>query len=168
MVGGPGSGRHFRWDSRDTVEGTLSVDVNWLRRRGMLAPGRRFSLAWTCNGEPSGSIGGEARVDALLFRYRCDGESVEQHTRIEWQAWQFGGRRPWFLCPAFGCARRCVKLYASGSYFVCRRCANLAYRSQQESWGNRALTKAQNIREKLGGSRSMCDPFPPRGCPVGC
>lgn len=43
----------------------------------------------------------------------------------------FGGSQPFFLCPACGERRR--YLYLSGATFLCRRCAELNYKSQQEA-----------------------------------
>ena len=44
--------------------------------------------------------------------------------------------------------------------FFCRHCYNLAYGSQQESRPFRLMRKAQNIRERLGGSANLSEPFP--------
>ena len=49
----------------------------------------------------------------------------------------FGGSQTFFLCPACGERRR--YLYQVGATFLCRKCARLNYRSQQETrsdmWG---------------------------------
>ena len=52
-----------------------------------------------------------------------------------------------------------------GIIFACRHCHQLAYECQREPPHYRALNRAQAIREKLGGSGSMADPFPskPKG-----
>ena len=56
-------------------------------------------------------------------------------------------------------------LYGPGKYFLCRRCYDLVYESQRENRMNRALRRAQTIRERLGGSANMTKPFPgkPKG-----
>ena len=76
----------------------------------------------------------------------------------------YGGHRTWFLCPARGCGRRVAILYA-GNIFACRHCYGLAYHSQRVQGYQRALSHAQAIRVKLGGSGSLADPFPskPKG-----
>ncbi len=56
----------------------------------------------------------------------------------------FGGKRYWFLCPAEDegkpCNRRVGVLYFIRGEYACRRCANLAYASQQKNHvGSRAI-----------------------------
>lgn len=84
-----------------------------------------------------------------------DGEPDIDRTRLP-----SGGERPWFLCPS--CRRRCGKLYAIRSRYVCRKCGELSYESQSETSHYRALRKAQKIRARLGGSGNMAEPFPSR------
>jgi hypothetical protein len=51
-------------------------------------------------------------------------------------------------------------LYGANSIFACRYCYDLVYESQRERPDQRALTRAQAIRERLGGSGSMAEDFP--------
>jgi hypothetical protein len=80
----------------------------------------------------------------------------------------YGGRRWWFVCPRIVsgrvCGRRVRKLFrAPGEeYFACRQCCDLRYASQREDNMRRALSKAQAIRLRLGGSAAMDDEFPPK------
>jgi hypothetical protein len=71
----------------------------------------------------------------------------------------YGGKRPWFLCPARGCGRRVAVLYGGG-IFACRHCHRLAYQSQREQPHSRAM-----IRTTWGGSPSLGESFPakPKG-----
>lgn len=84
---------------------------------------------------------------------------------LEWTPCNFGGERPWFLCPGARCGSRVAVLYGPEKYFLCRHCYNLSYESQRENTMYRALHKAQAIRERLGGSANMTLPFPekPKG-----
>jgi hypothetical protein len=83
-----------RWlfGARDTCESCKSLDVRHLHRRG------RLFAAWTCAGEPSGSIRVRTEPDALILSYctrHFPGEvkDTEQRVPITWTACHFGGRR---------------------------------------------------------------------------
>ena len=55
-----------------------------------------------------------------------------------------------------------AKLYLKHGYFLCRHCHDLAYSSQREGRQEAALRRCQRIRQKLGGSAKMAEPFPDR------
>lgn len=175
---GRGSGNWYRWDKRDTVEGYRRLDVRQLHREGVLRPGAAGTWGWwNGDGERVARIGYAARggfegkVEAVELRYTAtsqDGEpeDVQYKVPVTWTACHYGGARPWFLCPGVvdgrHCGRRVAVLYAADSYFLCRHCYGLAYASQQEGRALRLLHKAQATRERLGGSASMDQPFPPK------
>jgi hypothetical protein len=170
LMGGCGSGSWYRGSSKNTVEGCKSLDVNWLNRKGYLASGMWATVRWTRNGEDSGNISLRAEVGRIVLEYRSrsgggDWESVTEPVRLTWTWCNYGGQRPWFICPGAGCGRRVGKLYAAGRYFLCRHCYDLAYDCQRETAHDRLLRKAQNIRQRLGGSASIAEPFPwkPKG-----
>jgi hypothetical protein len=56
-------------------------------------------------------------------------------------------------------------LYGAGRYFLCRHYYDLTYESQAEDLPTRLILKAQKIRQRLGGTASLIDPFPqqPKG-----
>ena len=165
-MGGSGSGN--RWQSgKPTTANYNSVDVRRFARDGFLTPGTWFGWQWTRDGEVVSSIGVRVADGALTFSYRLgssdeDGQSVQATAPLEWTPCHYGGSRPWFRCPS--CYRRCAKLYLSGRV-GCQACFDLAYESQREDAGTRALTRAQDIRVRLGGSPSLGDFFPekPKG-----
>ena len=105
----------------------------------------------------------------LLFRHRSgpgsEWEDVKETVPLEWTPCNFGGVRPWFICPGVGCGRRVAVLYGPGRYFLCRHCYDLRYASQREDKTHRALRRAQKVRERLEGSTNMREPFPekPKG-----
>jgi hypothetical protein len=84
---------------------------------------------------------------------------------LEWTSCNFGGERPWFICPRAGCGRRVAVFYGAGKYLLCRHCYDLRYESQRENTTHRALRRAQKIRERLGVGVNMMEPFPekPKG-----
>lgn len=171
-MGGVGSGNWYRSSKKTTTDETHSVDVRYLHRNGLLSPGRWFSLRWSRAGRETGSIRGAVEGTEsperviLLYRHRSgsagEWEDVRESVPLAWTACNFGGERPWFMCPGAGCGRRVAVLYAPGRYFLCRHCYDLSYQSQQDNAMYRALHKAQGIRERLGGSANMMEPFPER------
>lgn len=166
-MGGSGSGNWYRCCSKNTADGLLWLDINWLHRHGYLHPASWAMLSWKRRGEQSGSITLRSEGERLILsyqqrrRYRDDAwEPVEQPVHLTWTPCYYGGRRAWFICPGFGCGRRVGKLYAGGRYFLCRHCYDLAYESQRESRASRLQSKAQDIRRRLGGDPSSLAPFP--------
>ncbi len=174
-MGGTGSGTWYRFDKKSTTSECHSVDVRYLHREGLLKQGQWFSLCWLRAGRQTGSIRGAVMGDEkperviLAYRQRSgpggDWEDVREPVPLDWTACNFGGERPWFVCPGAGCGRRVAVLYGPGHYFLCRRCYGLVYESQRENGIYRALHKAQTIRQKVGGSANMMEPFPekPKG-----
>jgi hypothetical protein len=67
--------------------------------------------------------------------------------------------------PSMSTPRAKTYLPPGGRCYDCRQCGHLSYTSQHEDDMNRALSKAQAIRERLGGSASMGRRFPakPKG-----
>ncbi len=174
-MGGAGSGSWYRFDKKIAVEQCRSLDVRRLYREGLLKPGHRFTSSWSRAGREIASIGGvvlgSSRPEqvVLLFRHRsgasAEWEDVQESVELEWTPCNFGGERPWFLCPSIECGRRVAVLHAAGKYFLCRHCYGLSYESQRGDKAHRALCRAQKIRERLGGSANMLEPFPkkPKG-----
>jgi hypothetical protein len=171
-MGGVGSGNWYRFDKKTTTGECHSVDVRYLHREDLLKPGHWFSLRWSRAGRETGSIQGVVSVGdlpnqvTLLYRHRRElggeWEDVREPVELAWTACNFGGQRPWFICPGAGCSRRVAILYGPGRYFLCRHCYDLVYESQRENEMHRALRRAQAIRERLGGSANMMEPFPER------
>ena len=171
-MGGLGSGNRHRFGRKTTTEEAQSLDVRRLHREGLLGEGRVFSWRWSRAGRETGSIRGavtgHGRPERLTLTYRSrsghrgEWEDVTEPVPLEWTPCNFGGERPWFLCPGAGCGRRVAVLYGPGRYFLCRHCYDLRYESQREDKTHRALRRAQRIRERLGGSANMTEPFPER------
>lgn len=164
-MGGPGSGNWYRFNKKDLVEDCRSLDVNRWHREGLLRPGQWFGWAWKRDGKEEASIGVTVLTDAVELSYTIrpgteDAEKVRYTVPLTWTSCNYGGRRPWFVCPGRGCGRRVGKLYLGGKYFLCRHCYDLVYESQREDRAYRLMRKAQKIRRKLGGSASLAEPFP--------
>lgn len=165
-MGGFGSGRRGGLQAT-TVEEVKSIDLAYLRRKGLLEPGTYSWLHWSLGGEPSGSIRFAVEADAIRLMYRfCEWDDewqdVDERVRLAWTYPNLGGQRAWFICPS--CWRRCRVLHG-GAYFRCRCCHGYRYESQYEPPYQRAISQAQKIRMRLGGSGNMAEPFPdkPKG-----
>jgi len=174
-LGGPGSGRWYRWHTKDTVEGCRRLDVRDWQRRGLLRPGTWFSWSWW-NGDSVqvASINVQVQQTRVLLLYRVrrqgeDWQDIEEPVPVAWTVCRYGGERSWFICPGVVlnriCRRRVAILYGAGRYFLCRHCYNLVYASQREDHATRLISRAQKIRRRLGGSASLMEPFPekPKG-----
>jgi hypothetical protein len=171
-LGGLGSGNRYRFDKKTTTGECNGLDVRNLHRDGLLKPGACFRSSWSRFGRETGSMRGFVYRDRVILSYRHhrgsegEWEEVKEQVRLEWTPCNFGGERPWFTCPGVvngkRCGRRAAILYGPGKYFLCRHCHNLRYESQREDKKDRALRRAQKIRQRLGGSANMLEPFPAR------
>ena len=175
VVGGPGSGNRRRFDAKERVEDCLSLDVRRWHREGVLEPGQYSSWAWYRGGRKVSSMGVWAIHGAVELSYSVGSggasgrkEDVSYTVALTWTPCNFGGWRPWLMCPGrangVGCGRRVAKLYLRHRYFRCRHCHDLTYASRQETRGRIAAAerKGQRIRRKLDGSADMNEPFPGR------
>jgi hypothetical protein len=116
-------------------------------------------------------MGLRAEIDRLRLIYRVrisdgDWEDVVESVHITRVPCRYGGTRPYFVCPGIindkACGRRVAKLYGPGRFFLCRHCYRLTYSSQSEGAFDRALRRANTIRQKLGGDPGLAAPFPER------
>jgi hypothetical protein len=158
-MGGLGSGRSSG-GGKVTAEACRSIDVNRLRREGVLSAGWSGGWEWKRNGERVSSIsmrGGEDRI-VLSYRSRIGSEEwqdVAEPIPIRWVPCRYGGQRPYFVCPGIvngvACRRNVIKLYCAGRYYLCRHCYRLTHASRNEDSCDRALRRANKIRMGLGG-----------------
>jgi len=155
-MGGSGSGNWYRFDSKTIAEQCCSIDVRQLSRKGYLVQGLRYSWKWN-NGS---NIVIETKPGAIELFYSISRnekprEDVHITVPLSWSSCNYGGERPWFICPGKGCGRRVAKLYMGGKYFLCRHCYDLVYLSQRQAKAFRLLDKAQKICRRLGANN--CD-----------
>jgi hypothetical protein len=153
-MGGFGSGARWGLCTHAVTEDFLALDVRRWHRKGLLVPFSSFAWNWHCHGEVVASIRVRVESDQVIldYRHRSSGGDWKDEcypVRLEWTPCNFGGERPWFICPAMGCGRRVAILYGGG-LFVCRHCRELVYASQRETIQNRAARRANKIRAKLG------------------
>ncbi len=161
-MGGMGSGRHWHYGAKDTTSDYRSIDVRRWQRDGLLAPNQAFGWNWLRNGETVASIRAHTKPGRVILNYRHksggnEWEDESYPVRLDWTACNFGGERPWFICPAQGCGRRVAILYGGG-IFACRHCYQLAYPSQRETPDDRAARRADKIRERLDWEQGILNP----------
>jgi hypothetical protein len=104
-----------------TTDEVPALDVRDLKRKGLITAGQerigvvtRFRKRSRANLAP-----GEKRIVELIA-----------NLRLTWTPCNYGGSRPWFLCPGEGCGRRVAIVYGPSSPPRCRLCRGLSYASQ--------------------------------------
>ncbi|MFC7411403.1 hypothetical protein [Hydrogenophaga atypica] len=150
-MGGRGSGRRSSYCGKPETNDSMPLDIRKLARAGVLMPGLSFSWQWLVNDRKVAGI--SIRVDwhhslVLAYRVKSTGELVEQRVHTQTSACHLGGERRWFTCPR--CNKRVAVLYAPGKYFACRNCYGLGYTTQKEGAGDRAASRAEKLRKRLG------------------
>ncbi len=149
-MGGIGSGRHYRWDTKDTIEDYRTIDIRRWHREKLLIPGQSFLVKWTHNGK-SIHVNIESQQISLSYRHHDSNDNcieLNYSIYLSWSFCYYGNKRPWFLCPIKGCGRQVAILYG-GKIFGCRRCYQLVYPCQRESFPYRVSRRAEKIRDKL-------------------
>lgn len=148
-MGGIGSGRRHHVGAKWKTEELLAIDIRKWKRQGFIAPGQVFKEQYL---QARNAISIEVEVGREkihLAYYYAARAPVEQTVALAYSSCQFGGDRPWFICPGANCGRRAALLYVKNG-FACRVCHELAYTSQGESAGDRAARRADSLRRKLG------------------
>lgn len=152
-MGGFNSGRQ---GGKLTTGDMRALDVRTLAREGLLASGTAFLWTWPrSDGKVFSTQVWPVERDRVRLTYRARDHSADNwkdmdySVRVVWTDCALGGQRPWWQCPALGCGRRVAVLYG-GSMFACRHCHNLAYRTQREQAHDRASSRADRTRKRLG------------------
>lgn len=153
-MGGMGSGRRWHYGSANTVDQFRDLDIRKLTREGWLRLGHSSDIIWSRNNVETGRIAIHTQADQLTLDYRTrsnggDWQSMSYPVKFTSTPCHLGGTRKWFRCPVAGCGRRVAVLYG-GAIFACRHCHRLAYPSQRETRADRALRRAEHVRERLG------------------
>jgi len=116
-MGGFGSGREAgSHQGRLVAENCQQLDISHWNRSGCCKPGSDTAIA--------------------LYKF-ADGTQVARTQSITWTPCNYGGQRPWFVCPK--CQQRSGKLFRfaisrfAATSFQCRKCLNLTYRRSNVS-----------------------------------
>ena len=132
------------------AEHCRQLDVRRWQREGVLRPGYVGSWHWTDRdtGEERASIGFRTDQGAVTLRYLVDGMPCSQTVRLSDSACNYGGARPWFVCPIHG--ERVAALFLRAGRFACRPCQRIAYASQSDDLCARIWRRQQKAEAKLG------------------
>ena len=163
-MGGLGSGTWPRKTKKATTGDFGALDIRKLQKDGLLRPGLSLILRWTGTGNAMASI--QIKTEPIKLTFSCQRQSAsgewqttEYPVMLTWTDCHFGGRRAWFLCPNAGCGKRVALLYSGhAGVFACRQCNRLAYVTQRETSGDRALRRVESIRRKLGWPPGILKP----------
>ena len=68
---------------------------------------------------------------------------------LAWTKLNYGGQRPWFVCPS--CHARVAILYLYSCQLLCRGCHGITYSSRCEGTMDILLRRERRLLEKLGG-----------------
>lgn len=88
------------------------LDIRRLARVGALAAGCESSVRWSTGEAPRAQLRIRACDGQLHFRYGIDIENGQRSevavcVGVTWTVCNYGGRRPWFLCPRGGLRAPC-------------------------------------------------------------
>jgi hypothetical protein len=170
-MGGLGSGRLIRLNTKPTVERQTCIDIRWMKRQNGLITGTSGTLTWSSHGNNRGAVNFEVTENCLILEYWHRGQSdawenVEQVVFFDQTPCNYGGHRKWFLCSQ--CQSRVEILYGlhgASKKFLCRDCHGLTYTSCNTHSRKRLFSKANKLKQKIGVEPGIMDFIPeiPKG-----
>jgi hypothetical protein len=126
------------------------LDLGELGALGMVVAGESFQFE--CGGFP---IQVTFRPDSSVMEitHQIDGRLAKYNIPLVTTYPNRGGIRWFFSCPK--CAKRCLKLYKRGNFFLCKQCQNLRHYNLAGRLGmrqfNAALRKeAESLQQQPG------------------
>ena len=117
--------------SHGTVEKTPRIDSYEVGGWGCLFAYADKGMPLVLDYECYTDYGPDPEADREIVEVWHRKEGWSQSLELSRKENGFGGSQAFFLCPA--CGRRVRYLYLTGATFLCRKCAQLNYRSQQET-----------------------------------
>ena len=157
-MGGSNSGRH---GGKRTTNKMDRLDVRLIHRAGSLVQGDSSVWTWTRGSGSVSRINMYAGANGVTLSYRSPnqaGEWQDYHCQVtvEWTACNYGGKRPWWICP--DCGRRVAVLYG-GRKYACRHCHDLTYKSTRTAPDSKHYARANKVRERLGWGGGVACPM---------
>lgn len=150
-----------RAGTKRSTKNMHTLDIRKVHRAGLLKPGGSFTWQWSRYGDVVASIGCTVdSIHSVTLNYRTRpyfGEWQDKRYRVivDWTACNYGGLRPWWLCPC--CGRRVAVLWG-GSTYACRDCHGLAYQSTRNSPESQVFARADKLRARLGWVAGVANP----------
>ena len=162
-MGGIGSGRWTRWDSKETTGSRLSIDVRKLKPAFKSGEG---TVGYVSSRSPEGcerSLSFVVMDGYMLLGTNPTLNNVDisggiNELRFVHTGCNFGGQRNWISCPA--CQGRVAVVYLKDRRFACRQCCNLSYATQQADKLERLILRTQRLRRDLGSTEGLAAPIP--------
>lgn len=142
-----------RAGQKRSTKNMRALDIRKLHRAGLLKPGGSFNWQWSRHGEVVASIGcavGTINSVTLSYCTRPHGDEWKDkrsQVAVSWTACNYGGERPWWLCPC--CGRRVAVLWG-GSTYACRHCQQINYESTRTAESSKPFERADKLRRRLG------------------
>jgi hypothetical protein len=137
-MGGSGSGPYGDGGkiAKSTVEKSLSLDANKLKAELYDDNSFIWSWSWEVGVAPwikkeKSEVAIFIEKELMILSYSTCSNKYLDPVGITWTKCNYGGKRPWFLCP--GCTKRVGKLYLKNGIFRCRKCNDLTYKRCQIS-----------------------------------
>jgi len=142
-IGAGRPGKHAR------VEDCRTIDIRQWARAGMLVEPWEGAWQWQdpVTLEAAAVIRVSTEPDAVFLSYFANKVPVSEWVFLDLTHCNFGGSRPWFLCP--GCDRRVAALHIKDLHFRCRSCHGLTYRTQCEDAIGRAWIAQSKLERQL-------------------
>jgi hypothetical protein len=161
MSGWDGRGRWYRWDKRETTDDYIRLDMATFAKSVDLTVWRWGTWHWHwSNGRESWiSYRVEPEQGGVRLTYTVNKtEGFDYLVSVTYTTPNYGGRRPWWLCPT--CYRR-VRILYGGRMFACRQCTGVYYETQQSK---ALLVRIDNqlyrIRRRLAGDSKITEHLP--------
>lgn len=131
------------------AEHCKQLDVRRWHREGVLRAGSFGSWTWSnsSTGERVGSIGYSVGDGYVNLNYSINDKPSNQRITLARTHCNFGGARPWFVCPVRG--ERAAVLFLRAGRFACRQCQRIAYASQSDDSLKRDWRKQSRLESKL-------------------
>jgi len=128
-----------------------SIDVRRMASENCLVPGYTYQWSWWNDaGEVVSSIDLNVSGDGVAVSYSTSGRAVSVFVPVERTRCNYGGSRPWFVCPH--CQRRVALLYL-GNDVGCRQCFGMTYPCQSEDEVDRLRRRKARIQARLGDGK---------------